>query len=183
LPEPEQEQLIDTLSTSNTKSNNLYKQVFLALPLFSTLLYTPLLFQGSTAVLSLLSISSLLSSAYILYVLPPGVTGLSFLDAYIKPDSPKQSGAQSSAYKLPQLGQKIDKSPIEIYLPYLNLILSGLVLFGSFMAAGSTGGGGLSLALGSLPAVMFGIVLGVKVLLGSVDVGELEKLKYGYKGA
>jgi hypothetical protein len=34
-----------------------------------------------------------------------------------------------------------------------------------------------------LPALVYAVVLVVKVVMGSVDVGELEGLRYGYKGA
>lgn len=42
---------------------------------------------------------------------------------------------------------------------------------------------GLEMWFVGLPALVYGVVLVVKVVMGSVDVGELEGLRYGYKGA
>ena len=49
---------------------------------------------------------------------------------------------------------------------------------------GSRGvGEGLGTLYALLPAGVLGIVVVVKLEMGSVDVRELEGLKYGYKGA
>lgn len=51
-------------------------------------------------------------------------------------------------------------------------------------AAGSTGAHYGWIGLGNLPALIYGIVIGAKMIMGSVDPeGELGALKYDYKGA
>ncbi len=43
--------------------------------------------------------------------------------------------------------------------------------------------GGAWLGFGWLPGIVFAVICTVKVVMGSVDVGELEGLRYGYRGA
>jgi hypothetical protein len=128
------------------------------------------LFQPTTSFLSLLCLSSLGISAWTLSALAVDKTGIVVLDEWSRP---------KSKTAIPQLGARIDKGPLEMYLPYLNLGLAGIILLaGLFLREGAAWPG-----FGVLPAAVYGFVLGAKVVMGSVDVGELEALKYGYKGA
>jgi hypothetical protein len=105
--------------------------------------------------------------------LPTHKTGLPFIDSLSS--TPKRS-AQAS---LPQLGARIDKSPLELYLPYLNLGLIVVLALGGMLLRE----GGAWPGFGLLPGVVYGLVIGAKWIMGSVDVGELDGLKYNYKGA
>jgi hypothetical protein len=72
-------------------------------------------------------------------------------------------------------------SPVEKYLPYLNIVLCGLLVI-----AGMVMGGRRELlwsGFGNVPGLVYLLVLMAKMVMGSVDVGELEALKYGFKGA
>lgn len=138
--------------------------MFLALPLVSSLLYLPALFAPTTSLLSLLSISSLLSTAYLLFILPPETTAIPFLDAL-------NGRTESSGHG----------GPILTYLPYLNI---GLVVMLSILGLVSKGRDELWFGFGWVPAVVLGMVMLAKVVMASVDPeAELEDLKYGFKGA
>jgi len=179
LDEEEQETLISSLQTENAARNTLYVRIFLALPILSSLAYLPSLTKPSTTLISLLSISSLLSTAWILYALPPGKTGIALLDAVTAPKQP--SPASSTSRTIPMAE---DDSPVTKYLPYLNLVLSGLIaVLAMFTSARARSRENGWTVLGNLPVAMYMVVLMAKVFMGGVDVGELEDLKYRYKGA
>jgi hypothetical protein len=169
-PYSEQEHLIQTLNERNTNTNILYTRILLLLPTLSLIPYLPTLFSPQTAFLSLLSISSLLSTAYLLYSLPPGVTSISFLDNLNTTPS-----TQRLFHRADLIG------PLLQYLPYLNLALCGiLVLLGMVVSKKVEELWGF----GWLPAGVYGVVLLAKWVMGSVDpVSELGGLRYGFKGA
>ncbi|GAB0136389.1 hypothetical protein EsDP_00004690 [Epichloe bromicola] len=183
LDEQEQEALINHLSAQNALQNTLFSRLLLALPLAATLPYVALLAHDpGRAIVAVPSLTSLLSTAYLLHSLPPGVTGIAPLDA--------RTGASG---RRPQRGfpnrhRDRDKSPLETYLPYLN---AGLVLIlaltGLATGRGAPGSGSGSfawIATGNLPGVVYAIVLLAKVVMGGVDPErELSALKYGYRGA
>lgn len=75
------------------------------------------------------------------------------------------------------------KSPLELYLPYLNVGLAVvLVLMG--LATGRGSGSFAWIGVGNLPAIVYGVVLLAKVVMASVDPEkELSALRYQYKGA
>jgi len=179
LDEEEQEHLIYTLQRENATRNTLYVRIFLALPILSSLAYLPSLINPSTTLISLLSITSLLSTAWILYALPTGKTGIAFLDAVTAPKQP------SSAYSVRRtIPMAEDDSPVMKYLPYLNFVLSGLIaVLAVFISARARSRDNRWMVFGNLPVAMYLVVLMAKVFMGSVDVGELEDLKYRYKGA
>lgn len=82
-----------------------------------------------------------------------------------------------------QLGLDPGKSPLEAYLPYLNLALVGvLCLLGLVIRSDSASFGWIG--MGNLPAIVYGVVLVSKMVMASVDPeSELSSLKYEYKGA
>jgi ABC-type dipeptide/oligopeptide/nickel transport system permease component len=168
--------LIRTLEQENTRRNKQFATVLLALPLLSILPYIPDLFNGRTTLLSILSITSLLSTAYLLYVLPPGQTAISYLDALNSPPSKDKLARRQLSQNL-----GLDKGPIKQYLPYLNLGLGGvLVLLGMVVSRKIE----LWWGFGWLPAGVYAVVLLAKWMMGSVDPeGELGGLRYGFKGA
>lgn len=83
------------------------------------------------------------------------------------------------AVKIPKLGEVIDRGPIELYLASMNFLLVGLLaIAGTVMRSDMAFHG-----FGMLPGLVYVVVLVAKGVMASVDVGELESLRYGYKGA
>lgn len=74
-----------------------------------------------------------------------------------------------------------DGSPIERYLPLLNLGLCTLLMLAGMVFRGKDE---VWFGFGMLPGFVYAVVLVAKVVMGSVDPeAELGSLKYGFKGA
>lgn len=115
-----------------------------------------------------------------LYILPPGKTGINAFDAI---NTPKYTSSRThyNTLKSPIIESR---GPIEDYLPYLNAILGLLLCFVGLVHDYKSGWEeNLWFRYGTLPGAVYLIVLVAKVVMGSVDVEELEELKYNYKGA
>jgi hypothetical protein len=145
--------------------------------LLSIVPYVPSLFNGQTSLLSILSITSLLATAYLLYILPPGQTAISYLDTLNTSPSKDTSSRRQFSQNL-----SLDDGPLKQYLPYLNLGLCGvLVLLGMVLSRKIEE---LWWGFGWLPAGVYSVVLLAKWMMGSVDPeGELGGLRYRFKGA
>jgi hypothetical protein len=172
----EQEALIRTLEKENMTRNKQFATALLALPLLSIIPYAPTLIGRQTALLSTLSITSLLSTAHLLYVLPPGKTAISYFDS-LNSLSPREKliTRQFSTHL------DLEEGPIKQYLPYLNLGLCGVLIL-----LGMVVGRELDLWWGFswLPASVYAVVLLAKWVMGNVDPeGELGGLRYEFKGA
>lgn len=76
----------------------------------------------------------------------------------------------------------VEKGPLELYLPYLNAVLVAVLALAGFIGRRADENEG-ELWFALLPGVVYGVMVVAKVIMGSVDVGELEGLKYDYKGA
>lgn len=130
---------------------------------------------------SLLCMTSLITTAYILAFVPN-----------TRPESP--NGADSKRHLEPESG------PVHQYISYLNGALSLLCALNSITFKDKQGvhdGFWLLclLPVGTWPlsremavqpnrrVVSFVVIMLARRLMLSVDVGELEKLRYGYKGA
>lgn len=94
----------------------------------------------------------------------------------------------------------VPKSPLEKFLPFLNLGLCAILIVSGILAARGGGAGDEDeggdsrhsqtasqfgwLGLGNLPAIVYGVVIVAKMVMASVDPEkELNALRYGYKGA
>ncbi|KAL6855382.1 hypothetical protein ACO1O0_006523 [Amphichorda felina] len=174
MDEEEQEDLINRLVAQNTSGNAFFARLLLALPVAATLPYFPSLVHPSTALLALLSITSLLSTAFLLHRLPHTDTGIEILDRSRRGKIQKQQRQQ--------LG--LDPgSPLDKYLPYLNLGLVVLLVLMGLVTKSDAASFGL-IGMGDLPAVVYGAVIVSKMVMASVDPeSELSRLKYQYKGA
>ena len=169
----EQDNLIQTMQQQTIAQNKIYNNVFLGLPIVCVLPYLTTLFQSRTSLLSLLSITSLLSTAFLVYILPPGITSIQFLDALNAPP-PKFTTRHPSPVHQPH-------GPIETYLPYLNIMLSMILGLLGMVARGKEE---LWMGFAWLPGVVYAAVLGGKWVMGSVNPEvELGGLRYGFKGA
>ncbi|KAK3321455.1 hypothetical protein B0T19DRAFT_432337 [Cercophora scortea] len=179
MDEQEQETYIAALAAQNRQRNAQFRQLLLALPLLASVPYALHLFLSSSsspskdrpspALFSLLALTSLASTVFLVYRLPPSVTGVRFLDD-LAPSSHSRGGKMGAG-----IGAG-ERSPLERVLPWLNAGLCGVV--------GVMGVLGAGMGLGWLPAVVYGVVLVAKVVMAGVDPeGELSALRYGFKGA
>lgn len=75
----------------------------------------------------------------------------------------------------------MDDSPLRKYLDHLNAVLCIVLLPFAYKAKYQGRVDDVWFAV--MPGVVFVLVYIVRTQLKPVDVGELERLKYGYKGA
>jgi hypothetical protein len=111
LDEEHQEKLIASFQAEDAQKNNLYRNAFVSIPLISALffLYTFIITSNARQrLIALLSVSSMISSAYILKFMPI--------------ESPARKG------KRPVYQVEADKGPVERYMILLNASLVGLLL-------------------------------------------------------
>lgn len=179
LDEQEQEDLIAGLAQQNAARNQQFRLFLLAVPALSAVPY--LLGLGRPGRLdgfvALLALTSLASTAWMLYTLPPGVTGVAALDHWSAGGPPRQKTQQQRPLPLP-------KSPLEVYLPYLNAGLCLVLMATGLLSPAHAPQHWGHVGLGNLPAVVYVVVLAAKMTMGSVDPEEeLTALKYDYKGA
>jgi hypothetical protein len=212
LDETEQESLITALAQQNALRNAQFRKLLFALPTLSAIPYLLNLFTFVSFMPSVLSLTSLASTCWLLYILPPGKTGIPFLDEINIGGQAEGSavvvgagGAHSdsdSDGEIPRVRSQMSQlqrrrsrassfsyvagaeagSPLEKWLPYLNLGLCGLlVLIGILTAARK---GRESVLADFLPVIVYGVILAAKVVMGGVDPErELGGLRYRYKGA
>lgn len=117
LDEEHQERLIAKFQADDAQRSAYYRNAFLSLPSFGILflMYTSIVVHSARqAWITILSISSLASSAYILKFMP------------IK--SPVRKG------KRPIYQVEADKGPVERYIVILNVALAGLLLTAAFVS-------------------------------------------------
>ena len=171
----EQENLIRTMQEQTITQNKIYSKVFFVLPLVCVLPYLTTLLQPRTSLLSLLSITSLLSTAFLVYILPPGITSIAFIDALNAPSS-----SSSNSRNIPGPIHQ-PHGPIETYLPYLNIVLSMML---GLLGMVTRGREELWVGFAWLPGAIYTIAMGGKWVMGSVNPEvELGALRYGFKGA
>ena len=111
LDEEHQERLIADLQAKDAQKNDNYRKTFLAIPLLGAMFFVYTFLIASTArqrLIALLSVSSLMCTAYILHSMPI--------------EAPARKG------KRPLYQVEADKGPVERYLMYLNAALAGLLL-------------------------------------------------------
>ncbi|SPO03880.1 uncharacterized protein DNG_06563 [Cephalotrichum gorgonifer] len=186
LDEEEQETLIETLTTQNTAQNATYARILTLLPLVAAQPYI-LNLASLPPLPRLLSISCLLVTAYLTYILPPTETGFPALNARQGADGGSRGGRGVGNDGGRGRGTRggdpfsdvAELSPARRYLPYLNLSLAVLISLLSLVE----GRGWPALIQGCLPALIYGVVFAAKLVMADVDPGELRGLKYDYKGA
>ncbi|KAI6092811.1 hypothetical protein F4821DRAFT_223349 [Hypoxylon rubiginosum] len=199
LDEQEQETLIEALAEQNDVRNAQFRLLLLCLPAVSALPYViTLLFGGasrSSRFVALMSLSSLASTGWMLARLPPGVTGIKVLDEWVGANSNSDesgSGSEDSKQKkkkragaLPFWADDHPRSPLENYLPYLNTGLCAVLVLTGFLSRSAVSQGYWGhVGLSNLPAIVYGVVLVAKLVMGGVDPErDLDALRYEYKGA
>ncbi|KAI1418232.1 hypothetical protein F5Y13DRAFT_150908 [Hypoxylon sp. FL1857] len=202
LDEQEQEDLIASLAQENEARNAQFRLLLLCLPAVSALPYLIALVLpgkdggggggGSDRLTALLSLTSLASTAWVLWTQPPGVTGIRVLDAWVSgastgsgntKNTPRQKQKQDRS--APFWAEEHRRSPLEKYLPYLNLgVCAVLVLTGFLSKSAASQRHWGHVGLSNLPAIVYGVVLVAKMVMGGVDPErDLGALRYEYKGA
>ncbi|KAI4870706.1 hypothetical protein F4820DRAFT_221928 [Hypoxylon rubiginosum] len=163
---------------------------------------------------ALMSLSSLASTGWMLARLPPGVTGVRVLDEWVGGSGGKtrsrrgsasshgssggeseeedgitskrrQKRKQKRAGALPFWADSHPRSPLENYLPYLNAGLCAVLVLTGFLSRSAVSQGYWGhVGLSNLPAIVYGVVLVAKIVMGGVDPErDLGELRYEYKGA
>ncbi|KAI6871014.1 hypothetical protein D0864_13659 [Hortaea werneckii] len=165
LDEEHQEQLISSLQDQDAAKTDFYRKAFLSIPLTAALffLYT-LVFNARSAqqvLLTILSLSSVLCTAYILLFMPV--------------QRPERKG------KIPLYKIDAASGPVDKYLVYLNAALAGILLLAS-------GASWKHRALEeawreALPSIVMALTMIARQLLAPVDIEELRMRMYDYKGA
>ncbi|KAL2863042.1 uncharacterized protein BJX67DRAFT_268362 [Aspergillus lucknowensis] len=166
LDEEEQERVIRHLQQQNDKRNAEYGLVFAAIPLLSTVFLLPSLLSPagigfSTRIYSLLSILSLLATAYTM--------------KYIPPQRPDPKGKRP--IRNPDLMMYVRRFIIPGNAAIC--VLLGLVYL---FSSGGSPPGHLPVAY-LVPGALLMIVLLARHAMVSVDLKPLEDLRYEYKGA
>ncbi|KIW31901.1 uncharacterized protein PV07_03489 [Cladophialophora immunda] len=188
MDEEEQEHLLQNLQASEISTNAIYTMVFTGLPLIVTLpfmWYLSMSTSRAMAFLCLLSITSLASSAYIMYMIPTS-TPLGSLSATTRTAPPTRQ-RQTYGTGISQTGFLLTsaESPINQYLPYLNAFIGALLFIASMGYRSRTDvPEGLWLFL-LLPGLIFGMVFITRRSMSDVHAGlaELDGLRYEYRGA
>ena len=187
LDEQEQDDLIASLAAQNAARNAQFRLFLLLLPACSAAPYLLALVRGGApaVLVPVLGLSSLACSAWSLLALPPGVTGIAALDAWVAGDSGR--GGHDNVNTL-QRHRLVRPSPLESYLPYLNAALCSVLILTEF-----AGGSGVRSSSSSSSAaqqhwghvaVVYAVVLAAKAVMGGVDPErDLGALRYEYKGA
>ncbi|KFA68664.1 hypothetical protein S40285_02647 [Stachybotrys chlorohalonatus IBT 40285] len=181
IDEEEQDRLIERLAADNAARDAQFRRILIAIPVLATVPYLPALFRPATTFFALLTITSLLSTAYLLHVQPAGHTGIAPLDAWIRGADVKP-GANTSRLLPRGLGDS--GSPLQTYLPYLNVALV-LVVALMGLRHGPTAAPIVGwVGTGNLPVLIHVAILAANLMMGSVDPErELSGLRYQYKGA
>ncbi|EED23646.1 conserved hypothetical protein [Talaromyces stipitatus ATCC 10500] len=160
LDEQEQEDIIKNLTQKNETDNRFYHTVFTVVPLIAIIAYIPGLFSSlSTAgqrLIYLSCISSFLATAYIM----------------------ESSTFSRDGTVMTDLSRWLSNAPSEAHKKNLiiaNSALCALLALGSLYTADTV--------LYLLPGILLAITSLARRVITEVDVGELEKLRYEYKGA
>ncbi|KAL3456815.1 hypothetical protein BJX64DRAFT_281076 [Aspergillus heterothallicus] len=165
LDEEEQECIIQHLQQQNNKRNSEYSLIFSALPLLSTIVFFPSLLSAAslsftTRLYSLLSIASLLATAYTIKCFPP--------------THPDRKG------KRPMPNSNLTAKARNFIVPGNMAVcaLLGLV----YLFSHETSSPEIQPIVYMVPAALFVTILFVRRVMVSVDLGPLDELRYEYKG-
>lgn len=133
----------------------------------------------------LLSITSLLATAYIMYMIPTG--------AALFTNSNQSALDVSAIAARRRAARQVDvpdffggpDSPLTQYLPYLNVFLSVLLVLLAFGFRGKEDVPEGLWVFFLLPGAVFAIVLVVRASINDIQkgLGELQGMRYDYKGA
>jgi hypothetical protein len=168
LDEEHQERLIESLASEDAAKTSLYRNLFLAIPGSGALffLYSFLVLAGSARerLFALLALSSLVGTGYILRFVP------------VKRESERKKGKRA-LYQV-----EADRGgPIERYLVVILGVLVGLLQLAAVVSW--VKGDREKAYRESLPAVIFVLTMVVRLQLRPLDMEELQRSRYEFKGA
>lgn len=164
LDEEHQEQLIESLQAEDARKNELYRAAFLSIPLSGAVFFFYRMFKASSAQqtsLATLSLTSLICTAYILYFMP-------IL-------APKKKG-KTAVYRF-----EAAQGPVEKYLVYLNVALAGFLLLAGVISWRKRANEDAWRE--ALPALLMAITMFARQQLAPLNLEELERAMYDFKGA
>ncbi|KAI9794821.1 MAG: hypothetical protein M1816_002949 [Peltula sp. TS41687] len=178
LDEEEQEALISNLRREDSDRNALYTNLLLSLPLLLSVPYIPLFFRRQTTyqtrLLILLSLTSLLSTAYTLRYIP--------VNHEPRDDQRRKKGNNRPLRSRGSVGwAEGEDGPLKRYLHVLNGVICGLLALVSLLLVGRRGD--VQGVVWMVPGFVLMVVMVARRIMASVDVEELEDLRYEYKGA
>jgi hypothetical protein len=189
LTTKDQNHLISSLSARDTSSTRLYTLALSALPLLCVILYLPTLISLYTIPPSLFAITSLFASAYTLYFLPLPPVQVSIINtSELKARTSEGYGwnvPTPAATKnhdrrpVPYISEEIAERVGKYIVPANTAVCAFLALLELWQVF--TWSGGSMVGRGYLPGIVLGVVLWARRELRVVDLGELEKLKFGSK--
>ncbi|PGH07955.1 hypothetical protein AJ80_07936 [Polytolypa hystricis UAMH7299] len=167
MDEEEQEKMIEHLKRHNEERNAQYTLGFTVLPLIFALIYVPALLSsnstGSERLLYIFSIASLLSTGYMMRLIP------------LKPVDPKGKRRMRDVDPIHEALQK--------HLPSANAAICGLLAITAYLIRDTGRMHAAPWLLCVAPGIVFLITQIARRTMLSVDIKELEGLRYDYKGA
>jgi hypothetical protein len=176
LDEEHQEALLTDLRAQDEATSTLYRRLFLALPVFTSLAYIPTLFTASTATQTLIALLTIIvpaQAAWVLYFYPirnPGSPGLSLRSLDVGSGrSEAPVGVKPTERSLGSWWVEKGEADWGVVVPAGELAFILLVLTASDLTYRF--------------AVVYFLTLFVRQQLAPVDLGELRKARYELKGA
>ncbi|CAG8894693.1 unnamed protein product [Penicillium egyptiacum] len=162
LDEEQQERVIQQLQSQNDARNAQYSVVFTALPLLAATVFVPSVLSASSQterLFSLLSVASLLTTAYIMKCSP------------LQPDRKGKKPMTLHTERISRLHAAL--------VPATSAIC--LLLAMGYLSTGSSDG--IQPVLYLIPGAMLAVILLAQKVMLSVDLASLKDLQYEYKGA
>ncbi|KAH9876329.1 hypothetical protein J1614_004208 [Plenodomus biglobosus] len=181
MDEQDRETLIQNLSSHDTSATHTYTLLLLILPLAPIPFYIPRLFALSTVFPSLISIASLLATAYTLYFLPLAPTEMEPINGQPVPSAPSRPARRTPPWEKP--GEKPGQRPV----PWISseladflaqwIVLVNRAVCGIFALyevwLGSEWMQRFSIGGGFLPLVICMVILYARTELRIIDVEQL----------
>jgi len=167
LDEEEQEAIVQDLHRRDEQGNTQYKLAFTILPLVATGAFLPIIRSPSSSVfqklLCFLGISSLLFTSYMMRL--------------ARPPKPDRNGKQ------PMGTVEVRDGGIERYLSLINAGVCVFLFLAACLLKFRNDGSDSLWILYLVPGLVFQIAFLARKTILSVDIGQLEALRYEYKGA
>ncbi|KAI8934087.1 hypothetical protein NX059_008849 [Plenodomus lindquistii] len=176
--------LVQKLSTNDTSATHTYTLLLLILPLAPIPLYLPRLFSLSTVLPALVSIASLLATAYTLYFLPLAPTEMEPING-----QPVPSVSTTRPTRQPPPWEKPDEKPGRRPVPFVstevadflaqwivivNRAVCGLLALSEVWKAGDWMQG-LGIGGGFLPGIICLVILYARTELRIIDMDQLNR--------
>ncbi|KAH7389299.1 hypothetical protein DE146DRAFT_738643 [Phaeosphaeria sp. MPI-PUGE-AT-0046c] len=201
MDEQDQTHLISTLAAHDASSTRTYTLLLSILPLAPALAHIPLLGRGTSFAPALLAVVSFFASAYALYFVPLPAVKVGIIQAgeeELKAGGMKKKkrggaggyglgtvtdsmdAAVRERRPVPWVGDEVAEVLARYVVPANGVVCVFLAMLELWRGRGW--GEGVSVGGGFLPGFVLSVVMWARRELRVMDMGELEKLKYGSKG-